>query len=79
MLWTFERDADAAGGWTKLDEPFLNVSVHYESLFYDEQGFLAVRFHPDFENNGLLYSWYSYFYEDVGRTTQLVEFRVSIP
>ena len=76
MLWTFERDADAAGGWTKMAEPFLNISVFYEFLAFDAQGFLTVRFHPDYHNNGLLYSWYSVFYQDVGRSTRLSEFRV---
>ena len=78
VLWTFERDADAAGGWRKLEEPFLNISVFYEFPIFDAQGFLALQFHPDFDSNGLMYSWYSVFYEDTGRTTRLSEFRVCI-
>ena len=54
----------------------MNISVHYDSLIYDEQGLLAVRFHPQHTDNGLLYAWYSVLEEGVGRTTRLSEFRV---
>ena len=76
VLWVFERDVTAAGGWRQLARPFMNISVHIDFEDYDEQGFLAVRFHPQFSSNGLLYSWYSIFEAGFGRSTRLSEFRV---
>ena len=79
LLWVFERNDTAAGRWTKLDEPFMNISVYYGNLNYDEQGFLALRFHPQYTENGLLYVWYSTFDFDAEiRSSRLSEFRVSI-
>ena len=78
LLWAFERDTSAPGGWQKLEEPFMNLTVYYERLNYDEQGFLALRFHPKYSENGLFYSWYSVFKtgEEFERASRLSEFRV---
>lgn len=72
-----ERDDSVLGGWRRLENPFLNISVFYGSGGYSEQGFLATRFHPNYVNNGLLYSWYTV-RGGIGEvSTLLAEFQVS--
>ena len=56
----------------------MNLTVHTERLLYDEQGFLALRFHPKYSENGLFYAWYTVLKvgEELERTSRLSEFRV---
>ena len=44
-----------------VSEPFLDISDKLVTLdtFYDERGLLGLTFHPDYENNGKFYVYYS--------------------
>lgn len=44
-----------------LDEPFLDLSKKMATISrqYDEKGILGMAFHPDFENNGRFFVYYS--------------------
>ncbi|NP_001161565.1 Hhip-like protein [Saccoglossus kowalevskii] len=46
---------------TKINEPFLDIrsEVLTSSRRGDERGFLGLSFHPDYENNGRLFIYYS--------------------
>lgn len=50
---------DSSG--TKLSTPFLDLtaSIVPLSLPYDERGLLSIAFHPDFNNNGKFYAFYT--------------------
>src|SRR5690606_13486926 len=41
-----------------LEEPFLDISQEVKTDFL-EQGLLGLAFHPDFENNGRFFVYYS--------------------
>ena len=63
---------------TKRAEPFMDISnnVFVTSSSGDERGFLGLEFHPDFENNGRVFVFYSF--DDAGRfNTRISEFTVS--
>src|SRR5919107_800414 len=45
---------------TLLEEPFLDISA-LVNTHHQEQGLLGLAFHPDYENNGLFYIYYSDF------------------
>ena len=78
LVWVLTRNAGITGGWERLPEPFLDIDVYFEGRPGDEQGFLALEFHPDYTNNGLFYCWYSYrLSSNDPRYTRLSEFRVS--
>jgi glucose/arabinose dehydrogenase/plastocyanin len=45
---------------TLLEDPFLDISALVK-IDHQEQGLLGLAFHPDYENNGLFYIYYSDF------------------
>jgi glucose/arabinose dehydrogenase/plastocyanin len=59
---------------TLLDQPFLDVSL-LVNTHHQEQGLLGLAFHPDYEQNGLFYIYYSDFRTNGDH--MLVERRVS--
>jgi len=73
---------DANG--TVVDEPFLDIRDRLVNLtpIYDERGLLSIAFHPDYQNNGKVYAFYSAPLregapEDWNCTNHLSEFTVS--
>lgn len=69
---------------TLLEEPFLDLSDRMVSLSpnFDERGLLGMAFHPDFQNNGRLFVYYSAPLRPDGpdgwnHTSHIAEFTVS--
>jgi glucose/arabinose dehydrogenase/plastocyanin len=66
------RIVDQAG--TLLEEPFLDIANLVKTDFL-EQGLLGLAFHPDYENNGRFFVYYSHY--STNGDHFLVEYKVS--
>jgi glucose/arabinose dehydrogenase len=63
--------AAPGGGWTLSPTPFLDVSAKISTAW--QQGFFSVAFHPDYDQNGRLYVYYT----DVNTDSVLERYTVS--
>jgi len=78
LIWVLDRDDNL------LQTPFLDIRDRMVNLSanYDERGLLGMAFHPDFDQNGRFYVYYSAPLRDEGpsgwnHTSVLSEFTVS--
>jgi len=65
-----------------LEDPFIDISDKMVSLnnIYDERGLLGLAFHPDYENNGRFFVYYSSPKSGTGINHEsiLAEYKVSV-